>query len=66
MAAGIIEQFPLNALLRQLWALFFNAAVDIAQAEEGAVALRDRVIVLWRILNGRRPPGAQEEGQLDG
>ena len=56
MAAGIIEQLPLDALLRQLWALFFNAAVDIAQAEEGAVALRDRVIVLRRILNCLRPP----------
>ena len=56
MAAGVIEQLPLDALLRQLWALFFNAAVDIAHAEEGALALRDRVIVLRRILNGLRPP----------
>jgi len=56
MAAGVIEQLPLDALLRQLWALFFNAAVDIAQAEEGALALRDRQIVLRRILNGLRPP----------
>ena len=56
MAAGVIEQLPLNALLRQLWALFFNAAVDIAQAEEGALALRDRKIVLRRILSGLRPP----------
>ena len=56
MAAGVIEQLPLDALLRQLWALFFNAAVDIAQAEEGALALRDRVIVLRRILSGLRPP----------
>ena len=58
MAAGIIEQLPLDALLRQLWALFFNAAVDIAQAEEGALALRDRQVVLRRILNGLRPPGS--------
>lgn len=56
IAAGVIEQLPLDALLRQLWALFFNAAVDIAQAEEGALALRDRKIVLRRILNGLRPP----------
>ena len=56
MAAGVIEQLPLDALLRQLWALFFNAAVDIAQAEEGALALRDRKIVLRRILSGLRPP----------
>ena len=56
MAAGVIEQLPLDALLRQLWALFFNAAVDIAQAEEGALELRDRVIVLRRILSGLRPP----------
>ncbi len=56
MAAGVIEQLPLDALLRQLWALFFNAAVDIAQAEEGALALRDRQIVLRRILSGLRPP----------
>ena len=66
MAAGIIDQLPLDALLRQLWALFFNAAVDIAQAEEGALALRDRVIVLRRILTGLRSPGAQEEGKRDG
>ena len=56
MATGVIERLPLDALLRQLWALFFNAAVDIAQAEEGALELRDRVIVLRRILSGLRPP----------
>ena len=56
MATGVIEQLPLDALLRQLWALFFNAAVDIAQAEESALALRDRKIVLRRILSGLRPP----------
>ena len=55
MAAGLIEQLPLDALLRQLWALFFQAAVDIAQAEEGALALRDRVVVLRRILRGLQP-----------
>ena len=66
MAAGIIDQLPFDALLRQLWALFFNAAVDIAQAEEGALALRDRVIVLRRILNGLRPPGSQAEGERTG
>ena len=37
MAAGVIERLPLDALARQLWALFFNAAVDIAQAEEGGL-----------------------------
>ena len=57
MAAGVIEQLPLDALLRQLWALFFQAAVDIAQAEEGALALRDRLVVLRRILRGLQPLG---------
>ncbi len=42
MDAGVIERLPLDALLRQLWALFFQAAVDIAQAEEGALALHER------------------------
>ena len=55
MAAGVIERLPLDALARQLWALFFNAAVDIAQAEEGGLALHDRPVVLRRILNGLRP-----------
>ena len=55
MAAGVIERLPLDALARQLWALFFNAAVDIAQAEEGGLALHDRLVVLRRILNGLRP-----------
>ena len=54
MAAGVIERLPLDALARQLWALFFNAAVDIAQAEEGVLALHDRLVVLRRILNGLR------------
>ncbi len=56
MATGVIERLPLDALVRQLWALFFQAAVDIAQAEEGALALRDRQIVLRRILSGLRSP----------
>ena len=54
MATGVIERLPLDTLARQLWALFFNAAVDIAQAEEGALALRDRQVVLQRILRGLR------------
>ena len=58
MAAGRIERLPLDALARQLWALFFQAAVDIAQAEEGGLALHERQVVLRRILNGLRPPGA--------
>ncbi len=58
MATGVIAQLPLDALARQIWALFFNAAVDIAQAEEGALALRDRQIVLQRILSGLRTPDA--------
>ena len=55
MDAGIIDRLPLDALARQLWALFFQAAVDIAQAEEGALALHERLVVLRRILNGLRP-----------
>ena len=55
MDAGVIERLPLDALARQLWALFFQAAVDIAQAEEGALALYERLVVLRRILNGLRP-----------
>ena len=39
MDAGLIERLPLDALARQLWALFFNAAVDIVQAEEGSFML---------------------------
>ncbi len=54
MDAGVIERLPLDALARQLWALFFQAAVDIAQAEEGALALYERLVVLRRILNGLR------------
>ena len=55
MDARIIDRLPLDALARQLWALFFQAAVDIAQAEEGALALHERLVVLRRILNGLRP-----------
>ena len=55
MDAGVIDRLPLDALLRQLWALFFNAAVDVAQAEEGGLALHERVVVLRRILTGLRP-----------
>ena len=58
MAAGLIERLPLDALVRQLWALFFQAAVDIAQADEGALALRERQVVLRRILYGLRPAGS--------
>ena len=58
MAAGLIERLPLDALVRQLWALFFQAAVDIAQAEEGGLALHERLVVMRRILSGLRPSGA--------
>ena len=58
MAAGVIERLPLNALVRQLWALFFQAAVDIAQTEEDALALHERLIVLRRILRGLRAAGS--------
>ena len=58
IAEGVIERLPLDALVRQLWALFFQAAVDIAQAEEGALALHDRLVVLRRILRGLRVPGS--------
>ena len=58
MAEGVIERLPLNALVRQLWALFFQAAVDIAQAEEGALALHERLVVLRRILHGLRAAGS--------
>ena len=61
MARGVIEQLPLDTLARQLWALFFNAAVDIAQAEEGALALHERQVVLRRILNGLRPPDSSRD-----
>ena len=54
MDAGIIDRLPLDALARQLWALFFQAAVDIAQAEEGALALHERMVVMRRILSGLR------------
>ena len=60
MAEGVIERLPLDALVRQLWALFFQAAVDIAQAEEGALALHDRLVVLRRILRGLRPAGSRQ------
>ena len=58
MAAGIIERLPLDVLVRQLWVLFFQAGVDIALAEEGALALHERVVVLRRILRGLRPPAS--------
>ena len=56
MATGVIERLPLDTLARQIWALFFNAAVDIAQAEEGALALHERQVVMRRILSGLRTP----------
>ena len=58
MAEGVIERMPLNALVRQLWALFFQAAVDIAQTEESALALHERLVVLRRILHGLRAAGS--------
>ena len=66
MAAGLIKQLPLEALVRQLWALFFQAAVDIAGAEEDSLALHDRQVVLRHLLGGLRPSGAQGAEQLDG
>ncbi len=65
MEAGVIERLPLDALLRQLWALFFQAAVDIAHAEEGGLDLHDRLVVLRRILHGLRPAGADGAGPRD-
>ena len=56
MATGVIERLPLDTLARQIWALFFNAAVDIAQAEEGALALHEQQVVMRRILSGLRTP----------
>ena len=66
MAAGLIQRLPLEALVRQLWALFFQAAVDIAQAQEGGLALRDRQVVLRHILSGLRPPGSPGAEPRDG
>ena len=52
MDAGVIVRLPLDALAPQLWTLLFQAAVDIAPAEQGA---RDEwVVVLRRILIGLR------------
>ena len=62
IAEGVIERLPLDALVRQLWALFFQAAVDIAQAEEGALALHERLVVLRRILYGLRLAGSERGG----
>ena len=60
MTAGCIERRPLDALVRLLWALFFQAAGDIAiaQAEESDRALHERLVVLRRLLNGLRPPSS--------
>ena len=55
MAAGHIKRLPLEALVRQLWALFFQAAVDIAGAERGGLALHDRQVVLRHLLYGLQP-----------
>ena len=55
MEAGHIKRLPLEALVRQLWALFFQAAVDIAGTEEGGFALHDRQVVLQHLLYGLRP-----------
>ena len=52
MGAGCIERRPLDALVRLLWALFFQAAV------ESGLALHERLVVLRRILSGLRPPGS--------
>ena len=58
MAAGCIERLPLDALVRLLWALFFQAAGDIAQAEGSDRTLHERLVVLRRLLTGLRPPGS--------
>ena len=58
MTAGLIKRLPLDALVRQLWALFFQAAMDIAQTEEGSPALHDQQVVLRHILNGLRSPNS--------
>ena len=58
MAAGCVERLPLDALVRLLWALFFQAAADIAQAEGSDRTLHERLVVLRRILSGLRPPGS--------
>jgi AcrR family transcriptional regulator len=63
MAAGVIERLPLETLARQIWALFFNAAVDITRAEEGGLALHERQVVLRRILSGLRPRNSSNNAQ---
>ena len=59
MAEGLIEQMPVEPLVRLLWATFFEAAVYIAHADNGATARKEMADVLMHVLTGLRPAHAR-------
>ena len=65
MEAGSMKRLPLDTLVRQLWTLFFQAAVDIAVAEDRDLARRNHQAVLQHILNGLRQTDESRESMLD-
>ena len=55
MGEGLIEQRPLEPLIHLAWAMLFEAAVYIAQADDSATTQEEVVGALIRVLTGLRP-----------
>ncbi len=54
MAEGLVEQMPLEPLIRLIWVTFFEAAIYISQADDNAAARKEMTDTLIRLLTGLR------------
>ena len=54
MAEGLVEQMPLEPLIRLIWVTFFEAAIYISQVSDNAAARKEMTDTLIRLLTGLR------------
>ena len=54
MAEGLVEQMPLEPLIRLIWVTFFEAAIYISQVDDNATARKEMTDTLIRLLTGLR------------
>ena len=54
MAEGLVEQMPLEPLIRLIWVTFFEAAIYISQVGDNATARKEMTDTLIRLLTGLR------------
>ncbi len=54
MAEGLVEQMPLEPLIRLIWVTFFEAAIYISQVGDNAAARKEMTDTLIRLLTGLR------------